>query len=111
MQLMPATAEDYGVRDAFDPEANLQAGARHLRKLLDRYDGDLALTLAAYNAGEGAVARYDGVPNYPETKNYVRKVHEKLGRTPPPGLGAKRPSKPVGYRILEDGTILISNDD
>ena len=114
MQLMPATARDYGVRDPFDPLTNLQAGARHLRKLLDRFDGNLALALAAYNAGETAVLRYDGVPNYSETKDYVRKVHEKLGRRPPPGLGhgeSAGATSPIRYRVLEDGSILLSNDD
>lgn len=72
MQLMPATAAQYRVRDAYDPEANLEAGVRHLEGLLGRFD--LALALAAYNAGEGAVRRYGGIPPFPETQAYVRRI-------------------------------------
>jgi hypothetical protein len=72
MQLMPATARQYAVDDPFNPSANIEAGARHLKSLLDRFD--LRLALAAYNAGEGAVTRYGGVPPYPETREYVKRV-------------------------------------
>jgi soluble lytic murein transglycosylase-like protein len=75
MQLMPATARAYGVVDAFDPRQNLRAGARYLRDLLDRYDQDFELVLAAYNAGEQAVAKYGGqIPPFAETMDYVPKV-------------------------------------
>jgi soluble lytic murein transglycosylase-like protein len=74
MQLMPATARSLGVKDTFDPASNLDGGTRHLRALIERYDGDVKRALAAYNAGEGAVARHGGVPPYPETVAYVRKV-------------------------------------
>lgn len=74
MQLMPATAADHAVSDAFDPEQNIAGGVRYLRKLMDLFRGDLRLVLAGYNAGENAVARYKGVPPYPETQQYVRKV-------------------------------------
>jgi soluble lytic murein transglycosylase-like protein len=74
MQLMPAVARRYGVRDALDPAQNIDAGVRHLRNLLLRYGGNLELTLAAYNAGPGAVERYDGVPPYLETREYVFRV-------------------------------------
>ncbi len=80
MQLMPATAKDLGVRDALDPVQNLDGGARHLRALLERYDGDLGKALAAYNAGPTAVARAGGVAPYPETKRYVREVLRRAGR-------------------------------
>jgi len=111
MQLMPATAAAYGVTDAFDPLANLRAGARHLRDLLDEFDGDLTLALAAYNAGSGAVRRHKGVPAYRETVDYVRKVHEKLGRRPGalPATGGAAPSRPVRAKRLADGSVLISN--
>jgi soluble lytic murein transglycosylase-like protein len=74
MQLMPATAASLGVEDAFDPEQNLDGGARHLGSLLTLYGGDLARALAAYHAGEGAVARHGGVPPFRETRAYVREV-------------------------------------
>ena len=77
MQLMPRTAASLGVQDAFDPEQNLDAGVRHLEALLKLYDGNLTRALAAYNAGQGAVARHGGVPPYRETRAYVRRVLER----------------------------------
>jgi soluble lytic murein transglycosylase-like protein len=77
MQLMPKTAASLGVEDAFDPAQNLDGGARHLGQLLTVYGGDLARALAAYNAGEAAVHRHGGVPPYPETRAYVKKVLER----------------------------------
>lgn len=74
MQLMPGTAARMGVRDAFDPRQNILGGARYLRVLANTFGGDLILTIAAYNAGEGAVIRYRGVPPYPETRRYVERV-------------------------------------
>ncbi len=74
MQLMPATAHQLKVKNPFDPQQNVDAGVRHLKQLLESYDGDINLTLAAYNAGAGAVARSSGVPHYAETQNYVRRI-------------------------------------
>jgi Transglycosylase SLT domain len=74
MQLMPTTAAVLGVRDAFDPTENLHAGVRHLRTLIDRFDNNLPLALAAYNAGEQAVLRHGGIPPYPETQEYVERI-------------------------------------
>jgi membrane-bound lytic murein transglycosylase B len=74
MQLMPATARSLNVQNPFDAEQNVDAGVRHLKHLLDNYGGDVDLTLAAYNAGSGAVARSAGVPRYAETQNYVRRI-------------------------------------
>ena len=74
MQLMPDVIADYGVSDPLSPQQSINAGARHLRALLRRYHGDRTLALAAYNAGIGTVARYDGVPPYRETRAYIDKV-------------------------------------
>lgn len=76
MQLMPSTASAIGLRDALDPEQNILGGAYYLRRLANRFGGDLYFTLAAYNAGPGAVQRHGGIPPYPETQNYVRRVLE-----------------------------------
>jgi hypothetical protein len=72
MQLMPATAREYRVRNPFDPKANIEAGIKHLKSLIDRFGVELGL--AAYNAGEGAVRRFNGVPPYRETRTYVSKI-------------------------------------
>lgn len=74
MQLMPSTARQLNVKNPFDPDQNVDAGVRHLKQLLESYGGDVNLTLAAYNAGSGAVARSAGVPRYAETQNYVRRI-------------------------------------
>lgn len=89
MQLMPEVAKEYGVVDAFSPAESIDAGARHFKRLLKRYPDDAALAIAAYNAGIGAVARYDGVPPYAETKAYLEKVQAlyrayKAALSPPP---------------------------
>lgn len=78
MQLMPATAAEYGCRDRTDPRANIEAGCRHLARLHEVLAGDLTLVLAAYNAGEGAVKRFGGVPAFTETRRYVRAVRALL---------------------------------
>ena len=74
MQIMPATARQYGVRDPFNPEQNIEAGIRFLKDLQSRYGRDTRRVLAAYNAGEGAVTKYGGVPPYRETQMYVSKI-------------------------------------
>ncbi len=79
MQLMPGTATALGVVDRFNPRENISGGVRHLRYLLDRYQGSVAMALAAYNAGEGAVDTYRGIPPYPETQQYVRRVLKEAG--------------------------------
>ena len=74
MQLMPDTARLHNVIDAFDPSDNVEGGVRHLKMLLDRYQGNLELSLAAYNAGSGAVEKHGGIPPFAETREYVRRV-------------------------------------
>lgn len=79
MQLMPETAKSLGVEDLFDAEQNITGGAKMLAYLLDDYQGDTTLALAAYNAGSGNVAKYGGVPPFPETQNYINKINGILG--------------------------------
>ncbi len=78
MQLIPATAERFGVRDVWDPEQNMRGGMAYLRWLLGEFRGDVRLALAAYNAGEGAVQKHGGIPPYPETQQYVQRILAKL---------------------------------
>jgi len=114
MQLIPATARRFGVQDAFNPVDNIQGGARYLKYLLDLHNGDYTLALAAYNAGEGAVARYGTVPPYPETQNYVQSVAGELRRnraaqTKAASRPAEHPAQKNPSRIVEirqpDGTV------
>ena len=78
MQLMPATSEQFGVKNPFDPRQNVEAGTKLLKQLLTKYKDDISLALAAYNAGEGRVDRDGGVPQIPETQNYVNDIQSKL---------------------------------
>ena len=84
MQLIPETARRFGVLDSFNPVENIQGGAKYLKYLLDLYEGDYPRALAAYNAGEKAVAKYGGVPPYAETQNYVAQVQKRLVSARPP---------------------------
>ncbi|MBV8199738.1 MAG: lytic transglycosylase domain-containing protein [Acidobacteria bacterium] len=99
MQLMPATAERFGIRhqQLFDPAQNLEAGSRYLSWLVDQFPDDLAKVLAAYNAGENAVRNYGGVPPYRETRGYVRTIFASLGLATGPALGggSERPGTPA----------------
>jgi membrane-bound lytic murein transglycosylase B len=80
MQLLPSVAREYKVRNAYDPASNIDAGVRKLKSLIESMQGDLSLALAAYNAGEGAVAKFKGIPPYRETRNYVSRILGLIGR-------------------------------
>ena len=115
MQLMPATARQYAVTNPFDAAQNVDAGVRHLKGLLDNFRGDVSLTLAAYNAGQGAVERNGGIPPYTETRNYVRRITGLMagGATlgiPEPGI-ASNTSIQIAVRRDENGRLIISNTD
>lgn len=86
MQMMPATAKRFGLKDPFDAAANVEAGTKYLKFLLKRFNGDVSLALAGYNAGEGSVDKYNGVPPYGETQNYVKKISATYGKTYHPVL-------------------------
>jgi hypothetical protein len=109
MQLMPSTARQLKVRNPFDPEQNVDAGVRHLKQLLESYDGDIKLTLAAYNAGAGAVARSSGVPRYAETQNYVRRITNLYYGVSEFNSGASH--DPVTVQRDSRGVLYISNTD
>ena len=99
MQLIPETAERFGVKDAFDAEQNVRGGLAYLRWLLKRFNGDLALVSAAYNAGEGAVDRYEGVPPYAETQVYVQRVIQFVGPRALLDTGGTGPTQRAGVRL------------
>jgi hypothetical protein len=103
MQLMPDTAARYRVEDPFDPHANIEGGIRYLRDLLRLFPSDLRHVLAAYNAGEGAVQQYGGIPPYPETQRYVERVLALYGAALPPSQG-----KIFRYRTAS-GSILLTD--
>jgi soluble lytic murein transglycosylase-like protein len=109
MQLMPSTARQLKVKNPFDPEQNVDAGVRQLKQLLESYDGDIKLTLAAYNAGAGAVARSSGVPHYAETQNYVRRITNLYYGVSDFDSGASR--APVTVQRDARGVLYISNTD
>jgi soluble lytic murein transglycosylase-like protein len=88
MQLMPSTAKALGVGDIWDPEENIDGGVRYFRSLLDRFDGDVQLALAAYNAGSRHVRNYEGIPPFKATQHYIKKVlkfHKKFKKETLPG--------------------------
>jgi soluble lytic murein transglycosylase-like protein len=112
MQLMPSTARQLKVRNPFDPEQNVDAGVRHLKQLLESYGGDVKLTLAAYNAGSGAVARSAGIPRFAETQNYVRRITSLYyGGFNVGALSGGSSRDPVRVQRDARGVLYISNTD
>jgi soluble lytic murein transglycosylase-like protein len=113
MQLMPQTARSLNVKNPFDPEQNVDAGVRHLKKLLESYGGDVRLTLAAYNAGSGAVARSAGVPHFSETQNYVRRITNLYygGSEPGSRIIGNPVHDPVRVQRDARGVLYISNTE
>jgi len=108
MQLMKATAGDYGVTDRFDPDQNLDAGVRHLKYLHKKYNSNIPLTLAAYNAGVEAVTKYKGVPPYKETRTYIRRVMSFMGLSY--SSYARTGSKARIYKyVTKDGRVIITD--
>jgi len=113
MQLMPSTARSLNVSNPFDPQQNVDAGVRHLRRLLDSYGGDVRLSLAAYNAGSGAVARSAGVPHFRETQNYVRRITNLYNGGSEPGsyIFGNPAHEPVRVQRDARGVLYISNTE
>jgi hypothetical protein len=113
MQLMPSTARSLNVANPFDPAQNVDAGVRHLRKLLDSYGGNVSLSLAAYNAGSGAVARSAGVPHFRETQDYVRRITNLYhgGGGPGPHLVGGTVRDPVHVQRDDRGVLHMSNTE
>jgi soluble lytic murein transglycosylase-like protein len=113
MQLIPATAQRFGVVNPFDPKQNLEGGVNYLKYLLDLFGGDLSLSLAAYNAGEHTVQRTGGIPAIPETQDYVRKVTSiyQTGDAPIPAKATPKepPKAPITRFVDEHGVVHYSN--
>jgi soluble lytic murein transglycosylase-like protein len=111
MQLMPSTAQRFGATEFYSPQQNVDAGVKYLKTLLQRYDGNLDLALAAYNAGEGAVDRAHGIPAFRETRNYVQKVQSAYFR---PGSGRLTDlfanPRAIHKNVNPSGRIIFSNE-
>ena len=111
MQLIPTTAQRFGAYDVFNPQQNVDAGVKYLKTLLQRYNGNLDLALAAYNAGEGAVDRAHGIPAIRETRDYVQKVQNAYFR---PGSGRLADAfvnpHAIHKNVTEDGRTIFTND-
>ena len=110
MQLMPATALRVGVQNSFDPEQNIRGGMQHMRGLLDRFNNDLQLSLAAYNAGENLVQRIGRIPHIRETHDYVRKITKKYGKTHMDSVDRGSAGAPSMFRFVDqDGILHLTN--
>ncbi|MEN8222924.1 MAG: lytic transglycosylase domain-containing protein [Acidobacteriota bacterium] len=108
MQLMKSTAKHYGVTNRYDADQNLDGGIRHLKYLYEKYNKDLSIVLAAYNAGEQAVKKYNGVPPYKETRNYIKKVKKFMG-LPYSGVFYSKAKTTIFKYETKDGRIILSD--
>ena len=106
MQLMPQTANTMNVRNTFSPDENVEGGVKYLRYLLDRYEGNISLALAAYNAGETAVKKWGTIPPYPETQNYVQRIMRIYGGYE----NVRRPRYTIYMVHGEDGALMLTDD-
>lgn len=104
MQLMPAAAERFGCEDRTDPASNIAAGTKYLSWLLKRFEGNVELALAGYNAGEGAVKKYNGIPPYNETRNYVKIISKRYGKTYHPVLPPQQAAHAFNLNVDTDVT-------
>jgi membrane-bound lytic murein transglycosylase MltF len=109
---MPATASLYDVRNPFDAAQNVEAGVRHLKGLLENFGGNVSLSLAAYNAGQGAVERSRGIPPYTETRNYVKRITSLMGSAPDQAVSTLAVPVPI-IQVNRDsrGRLVITNTD
>jgi soluble lytic murein transglycosylase-like protein len=115
MQLMPQTARELHLTNPFDPDQNVDAGVRHLKKLMESFGGDVTLSLAAYNAGAGAVARSSGIPPFSETRNYVRRITQLYNGGSGSGLltsdpGRRRLAQPIMAQPILAQPIMVQRD-
>jgi soluble lytic murein transglycosylase-like protein len=110
MQLMPLTASELGVHNVFDPQDNIDAGTKYLKRLITKFDGNLQLALAAYNAGPTTVEKHGTVPPYKETRSYVSKVFSRYKGEPT--VHVKKSKTKKVYRVkMDDGSIFFTNDE
>lgn len=106
MQLMPATAQRLGVKNSFDPEENIRGGVKHFRTLMDNFNNDLTLSLAAYNAGENLVQRLGRVPEIKETQNYIKMVTSRLDKKDANPSAEEQPERLPTYRYIDESGVL-----
>ena len=105
MQLMPATAQRLGVSNSFDPEENIRGGVKHFRTLMDNFNNNLTLSLAAYNAGENLVQRLGRVPEIPETRNYIKSITSRLDKKDANPPAEEKPERSPTYRYIDESNI------